>query len=200
MYKDLYKKANDSIPLNLELKERLKKEAQTEKKTNKLGFLYKYGALAAAIVVVIGVYNILPKPETADKSEKPAKEEQIANVPKVRTVEDMADAKLEMAKTHGRDINPPAYTPLWLDYTGWALPEGLEVTESLDNAVVFSGNDMKISVTVIKDGEGLNENCEIENTKPNNYRINLSRNSKTYLILTENVIKDDIDKLLKSIK
>lgn len=61
MFDKLYKEANDSIPVNQELLECLKCEAAKEKKEKPYGFIYRYGYIAAAIVLVTVSLNVLPR-------------------------------------------------------------------------------------------------------------------------------------------
>ena len=73
MFKKLYKEANDQIPINTELLEKLKNEAVSPKKKS-FAAIYKYGFAAAALLIVTVSLNVLPTmqqnaaKETADTS------------------------------------------------------------------------------------------------------------------------------------
>ena len=68
MFKDLYKEANDQIPVNTELLEQLKKEAKHPTK-KPFAAIYKYGFAAAALHIVTVSLNALPVMQQNAKKE-----------------------------------------------------------------------------------------------------------------------------------
>lgn len=70
MFDKLYKEANDEIPINTELMERLKNEASKGKRKNPYGFMYRYGFAAAAVLIVAVSLNVLPEMKNNQKNEE----------------------------------------------------------------------------------------------------------------------------------
>lgn len=68
MFGKLYKEANDEIPVNTELMEKLKAEAASGRKKNHFTYAYRYGYAAAAILLVTVSLSVMPKLE-ADRQE-----------------------------------------------------------------------------------------------------------------------------------
>ena len=60
MFRKLYKEANDEIQINQVLKEKLKLEATKSPSKNYTKYIYRYGYMAAAILIVAVGINILP--------------------------------------------------------------------------------------------------------------------------------------------
>lgn len=58
MFRKLYKEANDEIAVNKELMEHLKQEAVSGKTKKKYSFIYNYGYVAAAIIIVAVSLNV----------------------------------------------------------------------------------------------------------------------------------------------
>lgn len=68
MFEKLYKEANDQIPLNAELLEKLKNEARHPRK-KQLAAIYKYGFAAAALLIVTVSLNVLPNMQKTARDE-----------------------------------------------------------------------------------------------------------------------------------
>ena len=207
MYKRLYKEANDSIPLNSELKDSLIKKAQTENEKNKFGYLYRYGALAAALVIVIGIFNLLPKTQKSDTSPNLAEVIVEENQPMPRMTRGIPETVSEDSKG-----TPPAFSPTdELDYTNWILPEGMEIISQSENSVVFSGGDMKLTVTLMPyrglldtegviEGEKIDENSVMVKEGEIEYSVYLMRGDRDYKISSEKISENDLKIFIKSIK
>ena len=142
MYKKLYKDAVNSIPVNEELKEKLMAKTVSEKR-KKPTYLYRYGALAACLIIAVGVIGVFSKPQVL--SEKPEKIVETENIPMNKM-----SRGLPVPVSEEVGSAPPAYSPTeGLDFSDWILPDGLEFTESSENSVAFSNGDMKITVTLL---------------------------------------------------
>lgn len=207
MYKRLYKEANDSIPLNLELKENLIKKAQTENKNNRLNYLYRYGAIAAALVIAVGIFNIFPKTQKSDILKKPAEVTEETNQPMTRMARGVPKAISEESNEF-----PPAYSPtVEFDCIDWIIPDGLEVVSQSENFVEFAGGDRKLMITLMPyrglmdtvgeiDGEKIDENSVMVSEGENEYIVYLMKGESDYKISAKNISEEDIKNLIKSIK
>ena len=205
MYKRLYKEANDSIPLNLELKESLIKKAKT--KRNKFSYLYKYGAMAAALVIAIGIFNVLPKTQKSDTVTKPGEVTVEENQPMPRMARGVPEAPSEESKG-----TPPIFsTTDELDYTAWILPGDMEVISQSENSVTFSDGDMKLTVTLMPyrglldtedeiEGERIDENSVMVKEGESEYSVYIMRGERDYKISSKNISEKDLKNLIKSIE
>ncbi len=207
MYKRLYKEANDSIPLNSELKEKLIKEARAENEKNKFGYLYRYGAMAAALVIAVGIFNLLPKTQKSDTSPNLAEVIVEENQPMPRMTRGIPETVSEDSKG-----TPPAFSPAdELDYADWILPGGMAVISQSENSVAFSDGDMKLTVTLMPyrglldtegmiEGERIDENSVMVKEGENEYSVYLMRGDRDYKISSKNISEKDLKIFVNSIK
>ncbi len=104
MFDKLYKEANDEIAVNIELMEKLKYEASRAKKRGPYGFIYKYGYLAAAVLIVAVSLNVLPVLKDAGEIEKPYGNDKISIESEENS--DVQYALLDKIQEPEEDSNP----------------------------------------------------------------------------------------------
>ena len=98
MFRKLYKEANDEIAVNKELMEHLKQEAVSGKTKKKYSFIYNYGYVAAAIIIVAVSLNVfsdiekgIDNPESKIQNSLNLNEEKTSNE---RRLEDTTNYKI----------------------------------------------------------------------------------------------------------
>ncbi len=182
MYKKLYREAMDEIPVNTALMEKLKCEAAGSRKKSRWSFQYRYGYVAAAILLLVVSAKLLPgltqKPIVAEpahegyykyhtedvtlkqkiREAEPAEAKENLPMPTRIAPEEATDSTASEALLYDMYIEKFGFS-----YSEETLPEGLVMTDGVHfssegnpestHCITYQGSGKMMSVTFYPEGE-----------------------------------------------